>query len=70
MRAQFTLDGGMMHMQAWLPIGLLARIGALFMLLGFAAALTPPAYGNAWLGVGFGALQLTGGIYIARHHGG
>jgi hypothetical protein len=45
-------------------------VGALFMLLGFAAALTPPAYGNAWLGVGFGALQLTGGIYIARHHGG
>ena len=45
-------------------------VGALFMLLGFAAALTPPAFGNAWLGVGFGALQLTGGIYIARHHGG
>ena len=45
-------------------------VGALFMLLGFAAALTPPAFGNAWLGLGFGALQLTGGIYIARHHGG
>ena len=32
MRAQFTLDGGSMHMQAWLPIGLFARIGALFLL--------------------------------------
>src|SRR5438132_80987 len=32
MRAQFTLDGGQMEIQAWLPISLLARIFALFML--------------------------------------
>jgi hypothetical protein len=32
MRTQFTLDGSTMHMQAWLPIGIFARIGALFML--------------------------------------
>ena len=44
--------------------------GAVFMLLGFAAAVTPPAFGNVWLGLGFGAVQLVGGLYIARHHGG
>ena len=32
MRAQFTLDGQTMHLQAWLPISLFARIAALFML--------------------------------------
>jgi hypothetical protein len=33
MRAQFTYDGmGSMQVQAWLPISLFARIGALFML--------------------------------------
>lgn len=44
--------------------------GVLFMLLGFAAVLMPPEYGNLWLGAGFGVLQLVGGIYIARNHGG
>jgi hypothetical protein len=45
-------------------------VGAVFMVLGFAAVLTPPAWGNLWLGVGFGAVHLAGGAYIARHHGG
>jgi hypothetical protein len=45
-------------------------MGACFMALGFAAALTPPAWGNAWLGLGFGGLQIVFGLYIARHHGG
>lgn len=44
--------------------------GVLFMLLGFLAIATPPQFGNLWLGVGFGALQLGGGIFIARRHGG
>ena len=44
--------------------------GAIFMLLGFTAALTPPAWGNLWLGAGFGITQLAAGFYIARHHGG
>ena len=44
--------------------------GAVFMALGFAAALTPPAWGNLWLGAGFGVAQVAGGLYIARHHGG
>jgi len=44
--------------------------GGLFMVFGFAAALTPPAFGNLWLGAGFGVLQFCGGIFIARRHGG
>jgi hypothetical protein len=44
--------------------------GAIFMLLGFAAVLMPPEYGNLWLGAGFGVLQIVGGVYIARKHGG
>lgn len=44
--------------------------GVLFMLLGFLAIATPPQFGNLWLGIGFGALQLCGGIFIARRHGG
>ena len=44
--------------------------GVLFMLFGFAAVLMPPQFGNVWLGAGFGVLQLGGGIFIARRHGG
>jgi len=45
-------------------------MGALFMLAGFAAVATPPAWGHLWLGAGFGGLQIGFGVYIARHHGG
>jgi hypothetical protein len=45
-------------------------VGAIFMCLGFAAALTPPEFGNVWLGIGFGGVQILGGLYIARNHGG
>lgn len=44
--------------------------GVLFMLLGFLAIATPASYGNLWLGAGFGALQLIGGLWIAKKHGG
>ena len=44
--------------------------GVMFMTLGFAAAFTPHAWGNAWLGAGFGLIHIVIGIYIARHHGG
>ena len=44
--------------------------GALFMVFGFAAVLMPPQFGNLWLGAGFGVLQLGGGVFIARRHGG
>lgn len=45
-------------------------VGGIFMMLGFAAAVTPAAFGDVWLGIGFGAVQLGGGLYIARNHGG
>ncbi len=45
-------------------------MGAAFMLLGILAILTPPAWGNVWLAVGFGGLHIGCGMYIARHHGG
>jgi len=46
------------------------RLGLAFMALGVAALVTPPAWGNVWLGMGFGGLQLAFGLYIARRHGG
>jgi hypothetical protein len=45
-------------------------MGGCFMVFGLAAALTPPDWGNIWLGLGFGGLQIGFGLYIARHHGG
>jgi hypothetical protein len=45
-------------------------LGVVFMALGIAALFTPPAWGNVWLGIGFGGLQLVFGLYIARRHGG
>lgn len=45
-------------------------LGLAFMGLGAAALVTPPAWGNVWLAVGFGALQVGFGTYIARKHGG
>jgi hypothetical protein len=45
-------------------------IGLCFMVIGIAAILTPPAWGNWWLAIGFGGLQIAFGIYIARYHGG
>jgi hypothetical protein len=45
-------------------------LGLVFMALGVAAMFTPPAMGNVWLGIGFGALQVVFGLYIAKRHGG
>jgi hypothetical protein len=45
-------------------------LGAAFMALGVAALATPPAWGDDWLGIGFGGLQIVFGLYIARRHGG
>jgi len=45
-------------------------LGVSFMALGVAALATPPAWGNVWLGIGFGGLQIAFGLYIARRHGG
>ena len=45
-------------------------LGVAFMALGIAALVTPPTWGNVWLGMGFGGLQLVFGLYIAGRHGG
>lgn len=45
-------------------------IGVCFMGLGLLSIVTPPDWGNAWLAIGFGGVQLGFGIYIARTHGG
>lgn len=45
-------------------------LGLAFMALGVASLVTPPAWGNVWLGIGFGGLQIAFGLYIARRHGG
>ncbi len=45
-------------------------IGLCFMMTGIAAIFTPQSWGNSWLAVGFGGLQIAFGIHIARHHGG
>jgi hypothetical protein len=53
-----------------LSVAPLRVIGTLFMLLGVVALLTPPAWGNVFLGLGFGGLHIASGLYIARQHGG
>ena len=45
-------------------------MGFCFMALGVMAMATPPGWSNVWLGVGFGFLQISFGLYIARKHGG
>ena len=45
-------------------------MGAGFLVCGTAALFTPAAWGNAWMAVGFGGLQILFGVIIARRHGG
>ena len=45
-------------------------LGVCFMAAGIAAIVTPQDWGNSWLALGFGGLQIGFGIHIARHHGG
>jgi hypothetical protein len=59
-----VVTGGMFSVRA------VRLAGLLFMLCGFAAALTPSNWGNAWLGLGFGLVHIVSGFYIVRHHGG
>lgn len=45
-------------------------MGAGFLGLGAVALLSPPAWNNLWLGVGFGGLHIIFGAMIARKYGG
>jgi hypothetical protein len=45
-------------------------MGACIMVVGAAALFGPPALGNLFMGVGFGATHLFFGTLIARRHGG
>jgi hypothetical protein len=45
-------------------------VGVAFLLLGVGALLTPPTWGNLWLGAGFGGLHVLAGLHIAQAHGG
>jgi hypothetical protein len=51
-------------------VAVIRVVGVLFIALGLAAVMTPPEWGNVWLGAGFGGVQIGFGIYIARNHGG
>jgi MFS family permease len=45
-------------------------LGLSIMAVGAAALFSPASWGNAYLALGFGVLQIAFGIYIARSHGG
>ena len=45
-------------------------LGATFMALGVAALVTPPSWGNIWLGLGFGVLHMVCGLYVAKKYEG
>ena len=45
-------------------------MGACLIALGGAALFSPAAWGDAWLALGFGLLQVGFGLWIARKHGG
>lgn len=59
-----VLTGGMFS------VPVVRSVGLSFMAVGIAAVVTPPEWGNTWLGIGFGGLHIGFGAYIARYHGG
>jgi hypothetical protein len=45
-------------------------MGVCFLILGMIAAIAPLQYGNFFMGLGFGVMQIIFGIVIGRKHGG
>jgi hypothetical protein len=45
-------------------------MGMLFVLVGIAALVSPPSWGDTWLAAGFGGLHIGFGILIAKKYGG
>jgi hypothetical protein len=59
-----VITGGMFS------VPVIRALGVCFLLVGLAAILSPPAWNDLWLGLGFGGLHIGFGAYIAKHHGG
>lgn len=53
-----------------LSVSIIPVLGLLFMLLGAAALVAPPALGNWFMVAGFGVLHIAFGLAIARRYGG
>jgi len=51
-------------------VSLVPVMGACFLVDGTLALLTPPAWADLWLGLGFGGLHIVFGAIIARRYGG
>jgi hypothetical protein len=51
-------------------IAVVRVMGVVVMGLGLVAVVTPPAWGNVWLALGFGVAHVGFGLHIARQHGG
>jgi hypothetical protein len=51
-------------------VNIVPAMGACFMALGAAAALSPASWANGWLALGFGGVHVVFGLWIARRHGG
>ena len=51
-------------------LGNWSNVGVCFMGLGVIALFAPPAWGDGFMGLGFGGLHLLFGFLIARRHGG
>lgn len=53
-----------------LSVRIVPVMGLCFMVLGAAALVSPPAWGDAYMAAGFGSLHVIIGLIIARRHGG